>query len=168
MLERRSLDVARQYYVDELHGTGYREVGKPYDIEVDVAGVVRRCEVKGSSLEIDTVELTINEVDHSSGYTPTDLIVVDGITPLRDRATGEATDATGGRRRIWPDWTPDESDLKPTKYAYKLPPRCLSLELKAAEALADSPNFATSLSGPVIWRSGRMTVTRGSFSPATW
>jgi hypothetical protein len=121
-IERRSLDVAWAYLVDELGGTDYKEVGKPYDIEVTVNGVVRRCEVKGSTMEIDTVELTINEVEHGMAFTPIDLIVVDKIVPIMDPATGEVTNATGGRRRIWLDWTPAQADLKATKYAYGLPP----------------------------------------------
>jgi hypothetical protein len=120
-VERRSLDVAKAYYLNELGGTDYEEVGKPYDIRVTVQGVARRCEVKGSSMEIDTVELTTNEVDHGTTFTPIDLIVVDKIIPNTDAATGEVTGATGGRRRIWIDWTPVQSDLKATKYAYTLP-----------------------------------------------
>jgi hypothetical protein len=120
-LERQSLDVAKAYYLDELGGTDYKEVGKPYDIEVTVQGVARRCEVKGSKLEIETVELTINEVEHGTAFTPIDLIVVDNIVPTTDPDTGEVTGATGGRRRVWVDWTPVQSDLKATKYAYTLP-----------------------------------------------
>jgi hypothetical protein len=32
--------------------------------------VTRRCEVKGSLIEIDTVELTINEVEHGAAFRP--------------------------------------------------------------------------------------------------
>ena len=120
-VERRSLDVAKDFYVSELGGTDYQEVGKPYDIRVNIQGLARRCEVKGSSMEIDTVELTFNEVEHGTTFTPVDLIVVDNIVPVRDPASGEVTGATGGRRRVWLDWTPAQSDLKPTKYAYTLP-----------------------------------------------
>lgn len=121
-VERRSLDVAKAYYVNELGGTDYEEVGKPYDIRVTVKGVARRCEVKGSSMEIDTVELTINEVEHGTAFTPIDLIVIDNIVPTKDPVTG----ATGGRRRVWVDWTPVQSDLKATKYAYTLPAGVIS------------------------------------------
>jgi hypothetical protein len=125
-LERRSLDVAKDYYVNELGGTDYEEIGKPYDIRVTVQGVARRCEVKGSSLEIDTVDLTSNEVKHGTAFTPIDLIVVDKIVPVRDPDTGEVTDATGGRRRVWIDWTPAQTDLKATQYAYTLPAGAIS------------------------------------------
>jgi hypothetical protein len=54
-------------------------------------------------MEIDTVELTFNEVDHGTAYEPMDLIVVDEITPIRDAKTGEVTGATGGHRRVWVD-----------------------------------------------------------------
>lgn len=125
-VERRSLDVAKAYYVNELGGTHYEEVGKPYDIRVTVQGVARRCEVKGSSMEIDTVELTINEVEHGTAFTPVDLIVVDNIAPTRDLLSGEVTGATGGHRRVWVNWTPVQADLKATKYAYTLPAGSIS------------------------------------------
>jgi hypothetical protein len=120
-VERRSLDVAKDYYEKELHGSDYKEVGKPYDIRVTVQGVSRRCEVKGSSMEIDTVELTPNEVEHGITFAPIDLIVVDNIIPVRDPETGVVTHAMDGRRRVWADWTPHESGLKVTAYAYTLP-----------------------------------------------
>jgi len=77
----------------------YEEVGKPYDIQVTVQGTARRCEVKRSSMQIDTVELA-NEVEHGTAFTPIGLIVVDNIVPIRDPDTGEVTSATGGRRRV--------------------------------------------------------------------
>jgi Protein NO VEIN, C-terminal len=95
-VERQAVKVAKAYYVDELHGTDYEEVGKPYDIRVTVNGIPRRCEVKGSSMQIDTVELTCNEVEHGNAFTPVDLIVVDSIVPTRDPVTGEVTGATAG------------------------------------------------------------------------
>ena len=125
-VERRSLDVAKDYYENELGGTDYEEVGKPYDIRVTVQGLPRRCEVKGSSMEIDTVELTINEVEHGTAFTPIDLIVVDNIVPTTDSDSGEVTGATDGRRRVWVNWTPVQSDLKATKYAYTLPGGAIS------------------------------------------
>ena len=72
-------------------------------------------------MEIDAVELTINEVEHGVAFTPIDLIVVDKIVPIKDLVTGEVTSATGGRRRVWIDWTPAQSDLKATRFAYTLP-----------------------------------------------
>jgi hypothetical protein len=119
-VERRSLDVVMGYYLSELGGTDYEEVGKPYDIKIMVAGEACRCEVKGSTMEIDAVELTYNEVEHAAVFTPIDLIVVDRIVPITDSNTGKVIDASGGRRRVWLDWTPAQSDLRVTKYAYRL------------------------------------------------
>jgi hypothetical protein len=57
---------------------------------------------------------------------PIDLIVVDNIVPTTDPDTGKVTGATHGRRRVWADWTPAQSHLKATKYAYALPPGAVS------------------------------------------
>jgi hypothetical protein len=55
------------------------------------------------------------------GSTPIDLIVVDNIVPIRDPDIGEVTSATGGRPRVWTDWTALQSDLKASTYDYTLP-----------------------------------------------
>lgn len=122
-IERRSLDVALAYYND-IDGQNPQELGKPYDIKVTVGGVERHCEVKGSKMLIDTVELTINEVNHPKDPNKDfnmDLIVVDGIDITRDNTTGEIR-ASGGRIRVWSDWTPEDDALEARKFAYKLPP----------------------------------------------
>jgi hypothetical protein len=103
----------------QLGGTNPKELGKPYDIAVPVDGIQRHCEVKGDSMLIDTVELTINEVNHGKGGQPRKgrstterevnhgkdcphvaLIVVDGLDVYRAKTTGEIQ-ANGGRRRVW-------------------------------------------------------------------
>jgi hypothetical protein len=63
---------------------------------------------------------------HPQAFTPIDLIVVDNIVPTKDLVTGEVTGATGGRRRIWVNWTPAQSDLEATRYAYTLPAGAIS------------------------------------------
>jgi hypothetical protein len=118
-IERRSLDVALQYY-DSIGGTNPRELGKPYDIAISVGAVERHCEVKGSSMIVDTVELTINEVNHGNDCGNVDLIVVDGIDYERDKETGDIH-AHGGRLRVWTDWSPADGALRPQKFAYTLP-----------------------------------------------
>lgn len=117
-IERRSLDVALKYYED-IGGTDVIELGKPYDIRVTVEGKDRHAEVKGSSMIIDTVELTINEVTHAHGYSPTDLIVVDEIE--WSRAEDGTVSTSGGRLRVWRDWAPRKDALEPRKFAYTLP-----------------------------------------------
>ena len=79
-------------------------------------------EVKGSSGTSTTVELTANEVEEAAADTPHDstLIVVDQINWTRS-PTGKIT-TSGGRIRLWDEWTPDEERLTPTRYRYLLPP----------------------------------------------
>jgi hypothetical protein len=84
----------------QLGGTNPKELGKPYDIAVPVDGIQRHCEVKGDSMLIYTVELTINEVNHGKDCLHVALIVVDGLDVYRDKTTGEIQ-ANGGRRRVW-------------------------------------------------------------------
>jgi hypothetical protein len=121
-IEDRAVDSAIEYYVG-IGGVNPRKLGKPYDIAVTVDGVERHCEVKGSKMKIDTVELTINEVNHpkdpNKDYSM-DLIVVDSIDITRDDTTGEIR-ADGGRRRVWSDWSPSDKDLRPKKFNYELP-----------------------------------------------
>lgn len=118
-IERRALDVALEYY-QSIGGIDARELGKPYDLAVTVDGIERHCEVKGSSMLIDCVELTINEVNHGRDCAHVDLIVVDGIQVTRDRLTGNI-DAAGGNRRVWADWSPAEESLTARRFAYSLP-----------------------------------------------
>lgn len=118
-IERRALDVALEYY-RRIGGTDARELGKPYDLAVVVDGVERHCEVKGSSMLIDCVELTINEVNHGKDCCHADLIVVDGIHVAWDMAA-EDVKATGGAIRVWTDWSPDESGLAARRFSYTLP-----------------------------------------------
>ncbi|TDK26591.1 DUF3883 domain-containing protein [Arthrobacter crusticola] len=118
-IERRALDVAAGYYAG-IGGTDLIELGKPYDIRVTVDGTDRHAEVKGSSMMIDTVELTFNEVHHAHGYGATDLIVVDSIEWAR-RPNGTVI-TRGGRMRVWSNWEPAAECLKARTFAYTLPP----------------------------------------------
>lgn len=120
-IERRSVDVAKAHYF----GLGAREedvveLGKPYDLRVQLDGVERHVEVKGSSMLVSTVELTINEVEHGRAHGACDLVVVDGIEWKRQE--DGSVNATGGTLRAWTDWTPSDDDLSARKFAYNLPP----------------------------------------------
>lgn len=127
-IERRSLDVALAYY-ERIGGAEARELGEPYDIAASVDRMERHREVKGSSVIIETVELTINEVIRGTEYENVDLVVVDGIDVTRDDATGEIHTA-GGRLRVWTDWSPASAALKPQWFDYSLPsdPRVCELD----------------------------------------
>lgn len=117
-IERRSLDVAIEHF-RALGATDISELGKPYDLRLHLDGAERHVEVKGSSLSIGTVELTINEVMHATNFQPTDLVVVDEIAWKRTSAGAITT--SGGRLRKWSDWIPSDDDLESRKFAYFLP-----------------------------------------------
>lgn len=116
-IENHAVDRAIAHY-ENLGATDVVKLGKPYDVSLLLGGQVRHVEVNGSSLLIETVELTINEVHHAGHKQRTDLVVVDGIEWTRSDA-GIAT--SGGRLRIWRDWVPEDPDLAPRKFAYSLP-----------------------------------------------
>lgn len=117
-IENHAVDVAIEHY-DDLGGSDFVKLGKPYDIRLTLDGGDRHVEVKGSSLQIDTVELTINEVTHAETFQPTDLVVVDGIE--WERGPDGEVKTYGGRLRKWSDWEPHTTDLAPRKFAYTLP-----------------------------------------------
>lgn len=117
-LERHAVDRAKAHYKGR-GATSIFERGAPYDLLVNLAGRDRYVEVKGSSTPVAGVELTINEVIHAGNHAPTDLVVVDEITWTA--ASGGRYTTTGGVLRIWTDWTPQSSDLSPTRFRYELP-----------------------------------------------
>lgn len=119
-LERHAVARAIAHYraqgADEIE-----ELGKPYDLRVVLAGVERHVEVKGSvGVGIDSVQLTQGEVDHARAHQPTDLFVVEGIAA--ERAGDGEVKASGGVVRLWHDWLPVDSALRPTQLRYTLPP----------------------------------------------
>lgn len=118
-IENWAVDAAIAHYRD-LGATAVVKLGKPYDIKLVLDGTERHIEVKGSSLLIDTVELTINEVTHAEGHDATDLVVVDDIDWWRE--DDGTVECEGGRLRIWSEWVPAAEDLAPRKFAYTLPP----------------------------------------------
>jgi hypothetical protein len=118
-IENHAVDRAIEHY-ESLGATDFVKLGKPYDVRLTLNGDERHVEVKGSSLLIETVELTINEVTHAETYQPTDLIVVDRI--VCERGPDQKYKTSGGRLRIWWNWTPSKAHLSPRKFAYELPP----------------------------------------------
>jgi hypothetical protein len=117
-IERHAVEVAKQYYLG-LGATKVEELGKPYDLRVLGLGPERHVEVKGSSKQAATVELTVNEVTHAHNHRATDLVVVDEIDVQKDE-NGEYK-TSGGYTRIWSDWKPNNNDLAPTQFLYVLP-----------------------------------------------
>ncbi|WP_159448479.1 protein NO VEIN domain-containing protein [Demequina sp. NBRC 110052] len=118
-LEAHAVAMAKEYYL-AAGATKIEELGKPYDLRVMIDGVERHVEVKGSSGEdIESVQLTQGEVDHAADWQPTDMLVVDAISAARDEAGNVTT--SGGTVRLWSEWEPAPSALRPTHLRYSLP-----------------------------------------------
>lgn len=116
-IEAHAVHEASQYYLEQ-GATRVEELGKPYDLRVIGLGPERHVEVKGSSVAVSAVELTVNEVTHAHNHKPTDLVVVDRISVSR-QPDGEYV-TSGGIMRIWRNWEPDHERLAPTQYRYSL------------------------------------------------
>lgn len=118
-VERHAVDAAIAHYTAE-GATRIEELGKPYDLRVLIDGQERHVEVKGSvGTGIGSVQVTQNEVEHAAAYQPTDLFVVDEVVVEPRGGAGPST--SGGRTRIWTDWHPAASALRPTHLRYTLP-----------------------------------------------
>jgi hypothetical protein len=118
-IEWRAVAVAKKWYEDNGFAVQYVGNIKPYDLLASKNGNVRRVEVKGSSGAASKVELTAGEVQNARAFSPTDLVVVDGVEWVRT-ADG-SVEASGGEIRRWADWTPDRGALKVTRFRYELP-----------------------------------------------
>jgi hypothetical protein len=118
-IEWWAVAVAWKWYED--NGFDVRYVGntEPYDLVATKNSDVRRVEVKGSSGAATKVELTAGEVRNAQDFTPTDLVVVDGVEWVR--APDGSVEAHGGEVRRWADWIPDMSALTVTRFRYALP-----------------------------------------------
>ena len=82
---------------------------------------VRRVEVKGTQGDGNSVVLTINEVNHAkSEQVPVDLFVVSHIDVVSDE-TGKYKAQNGRIRCHKRDWIPDDDDLDPTQFNYRVP-----------------------------------------------
>ncbi|MCA4997304.1 DUF3883 domain-containing protein [Tsukamurella tyrosinosolvens] len=121
---RKAVEIrAEEVVIAILEAEGYELVGrpgKPYDLDF-VRGEQRlHVEVKGSSVAVDTVILTRNEVAHASEH-PTALFVVDQIE-VRLGDDGQYT-CRNGRPRRWDNWVPKPEALTALQHSYVLPTR---------------------------------------------
>lgn len=118
-IEWRAVNVATSWYETNGYEVQYVGGNNPYDLIASRGGEVRRIEVKGSTCDADSVELTMGEVKNAKKYAIVDLFVLDNINFRRD--TDGTVDAFGGSARRWPDWEPSERALDVTRYRYRLP-----------------------------------------------
>ncbi|MGK5114753.1 protein NO VEIN domain-containing protein [Geodermatophilus sp. CPCC 205506] len=118
-IETHAVDRAVGYFAElgyEVENVGAFE---SFDLLVKKDSELRHVEVKGSSGDAVTVELTDGEVRHARRHQPTDLYVVDGIAWRRQPDGSIAT--SGGNDRVLHDWMPGSEDLSATRYRYRLP-----------------------------------------------
>ncbi len=103
----------------EDHGYSVDLVGKreSWDITAVRDTVELHVEVKGSTGTRSKVVLTKNEVKHSRSYGTVALAVVDQI------AMTASNQVSGGRLRVWTNWSARDSRLTATGYDYSLPAR---------------------------------------------
>jgi hypothetical protein len=118
-IEWRAVFVATEWYEERHFDVRYVGNTRPYDLVATRNDEARRVEVKGSSGAATKVELTAGELGNARDFAATDLVVVDGIGWIRS-ADG-SVEAYGGEVRRWPDWTPERSALKVTRFRYELP-----------------------------------------------
>ncbi len=118
-IERHAVDLTLEHFTN----LGYlvEDVGatNPYDIlAVGAEDEELHIEVKGSSGQATTVELTHGEVAETEAELSV-LVVVDQINWER-HDTGKIT-TSGGEHRIWWPWAPEYHRLTATRYRYLLP-----------------------------------------------
>jgi hypothetical protein len=119
-IENRAVQLATLLYKSlgyEVEDVGSR---KAYDLHLlhATTGEERHVEVKGTTTDGVTVELTHGEVDHAANFQPTDLFVVKGITWARD---GDTVVASGGTAHRHQDWCPSDESLKAIRFRHTVP-----------------------------------------------
>jgi hypothetical protein len=117
-IENHAVAAARAYY--EANGWTVKELGKPFDLEVEQEGQVLTVEVKGTTSPDGLgVPLTSGEVRHHEHAFPDNaLVVVRGITLDHD---GPSPVASGGRFYELRGWQISPDSLRPISYAYEVP-----------------------------------------------
>ncbi|WP_233518558.1 protein NO VEIN domain-containing protein [Streptomyces corynorhini] len=116
-IELHAENMAVAHY--ERQGWTVERLGKPYDLHCTRAREERRVEVKGTTGAATSVELTINEVEHARNPRHTvDLYVVSDI--VADARSSDYA-MSGGRVSHFEDWYPEEEDLRPRRFEYRLP-----------------------------------------------
>lgn len=115
-IEKHAEEVVKERL--EIHGYTVKLVGdqQSWDITAIRDGMELHVEVKGSTQTRSKVGLTKNEVEHSRSHkTFVALAVVDKI------AITQSNECSGGRIRVWTEWSAHESRLVATEYDYSLP-----------------------------------------------
>jgi hypothetical protein len=118
-VERHAVDWTLAHF--RALGYDVEDVGDflSYDVRATGLDIELHIEVKGSTTECVAVELTSGEVDHAEAHADTVLVVVDQIAVDASESGPQST--SGGRKRIWHNWTPEDDHLSATRFRYTLP-----------------------------------------------
>jgi len=124
-IERHAVDWTMRHFAE--CGYEVEDVGDwfSYDVRAINRDQTLHIEVKGTTGNAASVELTGNERIHDEGHARV-LVVVDRIECTRQN---RKVLAQGGRPRIWWDWAPEDLNLVATRYRYMLPDGWDSLAL---------------------------------------
>lgn len=120
-IERFAVDAAVAHY--ESRGWEVTEFGKPFDLLCTRGGEDLRVEVKGTTGEAGTVQVTINEITNARTFSA-DLFIVHNITldSYESPETGQVDYiGVGGTSRILPNWEPEDDDLTAKAFQYRVP-----------------------------------------------
>jgi Zn-dependent M28 family amino/carboxypeptidase len=121
-VEKRAMKLATDHY--EAAGFSVKDVSKEnlgYDLRCTGKKKEVHVEVKGTTTNGARVELTINEVNHarmSACPCRADLFVVSKIKVMK---TKDRPIASGGVSRPFENWKPEDEDLAPIRFRYKVP-----------------------------------------------
>ena len=118
-IELRAMAVAESYYREQHFEVEDTSKNSPYDLLCKKGEEERKVEVKGTTQEAKSVNVTANEVDSAcDDNSVTDLFVVYNITVYKKSADYRAE---GGEIRIVDNWVPEQDNLSATQYIYRLP-----------------------------------------------
>lgn len=118
-VEARAMGVAKKYFrgrgfdVEDVHRD------HPYDLVCTKGRRSLRVEVKGTTGDPKTVEVTKNEVASAREETTKTVLFV--VSNIELRETDDTWTGHGGVAWWIPAWRPRDDDLTPTRYRYALP-----------------------------------------------
>ncbi|VTZ27693.1 conserved hypothetical protein [Methylocella tundrae] len=114
-IERHAMAIAKSYYKESGYTVDDTSDSNPYDLECsrnDEAPL--RVEVKGTCLNGASIILTRNEVLHAKTFANMHLFIVYSVALKGD-------EAFGGDTFVVENWRPEEENLSPISYTYRVP-----------------------------------------------
>lgn len=116
-IEEYAVKWAKKHY--EAQGFYVEERGKPFDLLCKKVGLIVHVEAKGTTSSGNSVRLTRNEViDARNPEWRSDLFIVYNI---QIDNSGDTYSASGGNECSFEAWQPEEKDLTPVEYEYRVP-----------------------------------------------